>query len=69
MCCGTEGHHAGWHGGRHHGCSCGCGGPFRFGPRFWTEKEKIAWLEQYLEGLREEAKAVEERVAEMKEKK
>lgn len=42
------------------------GGPFRFGPRFWTKKEKIAWLEQYLEGLREEVKAVEERIATLK---
>jgi hypothetical protein len=66
MCCGSESHHGGWHRGHHHGGSCCCGGPFRFGPRFWTEKEKIAWLEQYLEGLREEVKAVEERIAALK---
>jgi len=69
MCCGTESHHGGWYRGHCHGGSCSCGGPFRFGPRFWTKKEKIAWLEEYLEGLREEAKAVEEHIAEMKEEK
>jgi hypothetical protein len=63
MCCGHESHHRGRHWGHHHGGSCCCGGYTRFGPRFWTKKEKIAWLEEYLEGLREEAKAVEERIA------
>jgi hypothetical protein len=67
MCCGTESHHGGGPWGHHRGCSCGCGGPFRFGPRFWTKKEKIAWLEEYLEGLQEEARAVEERIAALKE--
>jgi hypothetical protein len=63
MCCRPESHHGGWHRGHHHGGSCCCCGPFRFGPRFWTKKEKIAWLEECLEGLQEEAKAVEERIA------
>jgi hypothetical protein len=62
MCCGHESHHGGRRWGHHHGGSCCCGGYTRFGPRFWTKKEKIAWLEEYLEGLREEAKAVEERI-------
>jgi len=66
MCCESKSHHGGWHRGHRHGCSCGCGGPFRFGRRFWTKKEKIAWLEEYLEGLQEEAKAVEERIAALK---
>ncbi|MEE8163793.1 MAG: hypothetical protein V3T92_07320 [Anaerolineae bacterium] len=66
MCCEPESHHGGWHWGHHHGGFCACGGPFRFGPRFWTKEEKIAWLEQYLEGLREEAQAVEERIAKLK---
>jgi hypothetical protein len=63
MCCGHESHHRGRRGGHHHGGPCCCDGYSRFGPRFWTKKEKIAWLEEYLEGLREEAKAVEERIA------
>jgi hypothetical protein len=36
---------------------------------FWTEKEKIVWLERYLEGLQEEVKAVEERITALKEEK
>lgn len=55
--------------GHHHGGCCAYGGHPRHGPYFWTEKEKIAWLEQYLESLREGAQAVEERIAEMKEEK
>ncbi len=66
MCCEPESHHGGRHWRHHHGDSCGCGGHFRFGPRFWTKKEKIAWLEEYLESLQEEAKAVEERIAALK---
>jgi len=34
--------------------------------RFPTREEFIAWLEAYLEELRAEAKAVEERIAELK---
>jgi hypothetical protein len=67
MCCGAESHHSSWHWGHHHVGFCACGGPFRFGPRLWTKEEKISWLEKYLEGLREEAKAVEEHIAAMKE--
>ena len=67
MCCEHRGHrHGGRHWGRHHGGSCDCGGPFHFGRRFWTKDEKTAWLEQYLEELRQEAQAVEERIAAMK---
>ena len=70
MACRTESHHGyGHHGGsfqcgcHRHGCSCGCGGHFRFGACFMSQEEKVAQLEQYLEGLQEEAKAVEERIA------
>ena len=68
MCCGSEGHHGRRHWGHHHGgdCDCDCGGHFRFGPRFWTKEEKIAWLEEYLEGLQEEEKAVKERITALK---
>jgi len=66
MCCGHESHHGGRYRGHHHGGFCTCGGPFPSGPPFWTEKEKTTWLEQYLEDLREEAKAVEERIAALK---
>jgi hypothetical protein len=33
--------------------------------RYWNRDEKIAWLEQYLLDLQNEAKAVEERLAEL----
>ncbi len=38
----------------------------RFGRRFPTREERIAWLEEYLKELQAEAKAVEERIAELK---
>ena len=64
MCQGPRGHHASgaW---AHHG-SCCCGGPFHHAPRFRTKAEEAASLERHLEGLREEAKAVEEHIAELK---
>ena len=66
MCCEHKGHHGGKHQRHHCGCSCCCGGHSGFGPALWTREEKIAWLEEHLQGLREEAKAVEERVAALK---
>ena len=72
MHCGHRGHHhSGRHRGHHHGGSCGCGGscecggPSHFRRRFWTKEEEIARFEQYLADLREEAKAVEERITAM----
>ena len=78
MCCGNKGHHGGRHGHGgdcgcghghhgHHGDDCGCGKGFRFGPCFATREEKVSWLAQYLEELQEEARAVEERIAKLKE--
>ena len=74
MCCGTGKHHGGRHwghhfGGRHHAGSCGCGEAFRFGRCLATKEEKVAWLEQYLQELQEEAKAIEERIAEFRKEK
>lgn len=77
MCCEHKGHHGGRHGGHHgrgshqrrhhHGGFCGCGRHHGFERRFLTREEKIARLERYLGDLREEAKAVEEHIAEMQE--
>ena len=66
MCCGHESGHGGKHRGHHDGDSCACGVHFRFGPAFWTEKEKITWLEEYLEDLQAEAKSIKERIAAQK---
>jgi hypothetical protein len=64
--CGHSGYHE-RHG--YGGCCCGpktWGPGFRFGRRFATREERIAWLEDYLKDLQAEAKAVEERIAELK---
>jgi hypothetical protein len=63
MCHGPSGPHARgpW---AHHG-SCCCGS-FHRGPRFRTKEQEAAALESYLESLREEAKAVEETIADLK---
>ena len=73
-CCCEERHGHG-HG---HGCCCkehgshghrsGCGESHgrHFHRRFATRAERIAGLEEYLEDLRAEVKAVEEHIAEMK---
>ena len=69
MHCDTRGHHGHrrchcGHGHGYHGGECGCGGGF--GRRFLTKEEKIAELEEYLESLKKEAQAVEERIAALK---
>ena len=66
MCCGHESCHCSEHQGHRHGDSCVCGGHSHFGPAFWTDEEKIAWLEEYLAGLQKEVKAVEGRIAALK---
>jgi hypothetical protein len=65
------GYGAGPHGG--FGCWYGMGGPgagggpgMHFRRRFATREERIARLEAYLKELQAEAKAVEERLAELK---
>jgi len=53
------------------GCQCSChatsaeAGPI-FWRRFATRDERTGWLQRYLEELRAEAQAVEERIAEMR---
>jgi len=56
--------------GEHHGgygcCHTGNGPGTHFQRRFPTREERIRRLEEYLKDLQAEAKAVEERLAEMK---
>jgi len=66
MCCGHESHHGGGHRGHHHSGSCACDGHADIGPCFWTKKEKIAWLEEYLKDFQDEVKSIEERIAALK---
>ncbi|MCL6580133.1 MAG: hypothetical protein K6U08_00725 [Firmicutes bacterium] len=52
--------------GHHPGCVCGChSGPFGFRRRFTGKKELLQRLRDYLEELRAEAEAVEERIREL----
>ena len=79
MCCGTASHHGSRHWGHHGGghphtnsCCCGTahyGAAHHMGRRFPTKEEKIAWMERYLESLQDETKAVEGRIANLKEEK
>ena len=66
MCCGSGSHYGGGHRGCHHNGSCACGGHADIGPCFWTKKEKIAWLEEYLEDLQAEVKSIKERITALK---
>ena len=66
MCCGSESHHGGGHRGCHHSGSYACGGHADIGPCFWSKKEKIAWLEEYLEDLQAEVKSIKERITALK---
>ena len=64
------GHHGPWFfhepwGPRHWRSCCCLAWGFR---RFWTKEEKIAALEHYLEALKKEAQAVEEKLAELRQK-
>lgn len=69
MCCAAGRHHGiqGW--GHQNVCFCGCDDPAFLRPRFMTKKKRIAKLEEHLEDLRDEAKAVEEHIAQIKKEK
>jgi hypothetical protein len=48
------------------GHSCDCGEHSHFERHFFLKEEKIAELEEYLQNLQMEAKAVEERITELR---
>ena len=52
----------------HHGV-CGCQESMRSAPRFMTKDRRIAGLKEHLADLRDEAKAVEEHIAQIKKEK
>ena len=62
----------GFHHGHHGYAGWYCCTPAAWGPgfpmrwRFPSREERIAWLEAYLKELQAEAKAVEERIAELR---
>jgi hypothetical protein len=67
MCCRWKNHYGGGHRCRHHSSAFVCDGHADIGPCFWTKKEKVAWLEEYLEDLQAEAKSIKERIAALRE--
>lgn len=69
MCCVTGRQHGYHRWGHQDVCLCGCDDPGHFRPRFMTKKQRIANLEGNLKDLREEAKAVEAHIAQIKKEK
>ncbi len=69
MCCTKAGHQGFQRWGHQNVCLCGCDEPSYFRPRFMTKKQRITELERHLSDLREEAKAVEEHIAQIKKEK
>ena len=69
MCCDTGSHHGFQRWEDQRACMCGCDDPGNYRPRFMTRKQRIANLENYLDVLRDEAKAVEEHIAQIKKEK
>ena len=69
MCCNT-GSHQGFQGrALQPACFCGCEGPAIVRPRFMSEKQRIARLQEHLQMLQDEAKAVEEHIARIRKEK
>jgi hypothetical protein len=69
MCCATDIHHGMQRWGLPGACFCGCDDPLFYRPRFMTKEQRISRLNQYLEDLKHEVKAVEEQVAQIKKEK
>jgi len=69
MCCTTGSHHGFQRSGHQDVCLCGCDDPQYFRPRFMTQKQRVARLEEYLRNLRDEVKGVEEQISQIKKEK
>ena len=69
MCCNTGSHHGFQRWGHQNVCFCGCDSPFQHRPCFMTKEQKISGLQKYLEDLRDEVKAVEEHIGQIKKEK
>jgi hypothetical protein len=54
----------------HHGaCFCGCQGAMQSAPRFVSKDRRISELKQHLADLKDEAKAIEEHIAQIRKEK
>lgn len=69
MCCNTGRHHGMQRRGHHNVCQCGCHDPRSYRPQFISKKQRVANLKAHLEVLRDEAKAVEELITQIKKEK
>ena len=69
MCCTTDIHPGFQRWGLPRLCFCGCDDPLYHRPRFMTEEQKISRLTQHLKNLRDEVKAVEDYIAQIKKEK
>lgn len=69
MCCNTGSHRGSERWGHPGVCFCGCDDVMNFRPRFMTKEQRINRLKQYREDLKNEAKAVEEKIAQIKKEK
>ena len=67
MCCRHSSHNDVGHSSPHLHSPCVCGGHEDIRPCFWTKEEKIAYLEDYLDDLKNKKKSVDERIATLKE--
>ena len=68
MCCNT-GSHQGFHQWGQGACCCHGDEPQAFRPRFMTKERRISVLKDHIETLRDEAKAAEEYIAQLKKEK
>ena len=66
MCCETGSHHGSHRWGHHPAAHCGCT-PVHHRSCCGGKEDQVAHMEQCLEGLQQKAKAVEERLAALKE--
>jgi len=69
MCCVTGSYHGLQRWGHHSVCFCGCNDFSYSRPRLMTKEQRIDRLKMHLEDLRDEAKAVEEHIAQIKKEK
>lgn len=69
MCCHTGSYHASQNWRHQHVCFCGCEGPGGLSTGWVSKKQRVAWLEEQLEDLRDKAQAVEEHILQIKKEK
>ena len=69
MSCNTGSHHVSERWGHPGICFCGCDDVLNFRPRFLAKEQRLNRLKQYRDDLKNEAKAVEEHIVQIKQEK